>query len=809
MADVNEEFIAEYARVVGNAHIAIEDGIGSLTTPGSALFNLNQLSLLATTRLPAFGVVQTGANTGFNVTVDSSDPTFLRVSSGTIAYNGNLINVSAQRVSIKKAFAGTYSSSYVYGMRIGFPYAEAQNTAGQIYSTVLSEDAKEGDTEIYVENIDTYIELGFPLTAYIGVNTYIVFDGHNSDKSALTIDPAINGGVLSNGSTVGDVIFDSGTRVNFIYEPKVKALYGLPVSTITNDPDLFNYYPLMPSSWLPIADILIENPNSPVVATFGASDAILRTATDYPPANSATPIFTNDDAKIITTSINVAKSELINNKNRASVSDAIVALDQYTTALQDESGLTFREFWGTRPFKATTYFGKGTSFQGLERFEFSNNFSKAYFDITGQDVQRTFAIFRGDLYAFPTTIYGNAPASLTLNSYRGIGTSSSLTRGTYTYGVSAVTASGETPAIYNSVVSFDTTNSNYINELQWQSVGGALFYHIYRKSNISGEQTEYRLTSVGQVTGSGIGTTGIVGSAGTGLSTNFSAFKITTTNNFQLGGLQLRLRATGTGITNTSAEVQIRLYSNDSGTNKPNALIGSFDSIPFSKIVVDSNGDQTTSFQNFITKLDYKTTATTFWIVMKMSAQPSTGSIQVQTSASGTNAYATTTSGSPIPANWTLANNVSLHHKPLGFLDNGRAGTNSVRRGVYLTGAKTFEPRRLRIYIPEITEFPSPTGSSFTRGDIPIYGLDSTDTTETKNELIVTVVAKLGDTETTLTQTIPQGTTRGTSFLLGTEDQIFDSVSDVQVSPGANLQTQQNGAIYWSIYDMFTVETQP
>lgn len=120
MADVNEEFIAEYARVVGNAHIAIEDGIGSLTTPGSALFNLNQLSLLATTKLPAFGVVQTGANTGFNVTVDSSDPTFLRVSSGTVAYNGNLINVTSQRISIKKAFAGSYSSSYVYGMRIGF-----------------------------------------------------------------------------------------------------------------------------------------------------------------------------------------------------------------------------------------------------------------------------------------------------------------------------------------------------------------------------------------------------------------------------------------------------------------------------------------------------------------------------------------------------------------------------------------------------------------------------------------------------------------------------------------------------------------
>ena len=809
MADVNEEFIAEYARVVGNAHIAIEDGIGSLTTPGSALFNLNQLSLLATTKLPAFGVVQTGANTGFNVTVDSSDPTFLRVSSGTVAYNGNLINVTSQRISIKKAFAGSYSSSYVYGMRIGFPYSEAQNTAGQIYSTVLSQDAKEGDTEIYVENIATYIELGLPLTAYIGVNTYVVFDGYNAAKTAFTIDPAINGGVLSNGSTTGDIIFDSGTRVNFIYEPKAKALYGLPVSTISNDPELFNYYPLMPSSWLPIADVLIVNPGTPEVATFGLSDAILRTSMDYPPANSTTPIFTNDDAKVITASINVAKSELVNNKNRASVSDAITALDQYTTALQDESGLTFREFWGTRPFKATTYFGKGTSFQGLERFEFSNNFSKAYFDITGQDIQRTFAIFRGDLYAFPTTIYGNAPASLALNSYKALGTASTLTRGTYTYGVSAVTASGETPAVYNSVLSFDTTNSNYINELQWGSVAGALFYHIYRKSNISGEQTEYRLTSIGQVTGSGTGTTGIVGYAGTGLSTNFTAYKISTTNNFQLGGLQLRLRATGTGVTNSTAEVQIKLYSNDGATGKPNALIGSFDSIPFSKIILDGKGDATTAFQNFVTKLDYKTTSTAFWVVMKLSAQPSTGTIQVQTSASGTNAYATTTAPSPIPANWTLANSVSLHHKPLGFLDYGRSGSTSVRRGVYLTDSKTYEPRRLRIYIPNISDFPTPTGSSFTRGDIPIYGLSSTDSTETKNELIVTVVAKLGDTETTLTQTIPQGTTRGTSFLLGTEDQIFDSVTDVQVAPGANLQTQQNGAIYWSIYDMFTVETQP
>ena len=47
-----------------------------------------------------------------------------------------------------------------------------------------------------------------------------------------------------------------------------------------------------------------------------------------------------------------------------------------------------------------------------------------------------------------------------------LGTTSTLTRGTYTYGVSAVTISGETPAIYNSVLSNSTINHNYINEFR-------------------------------------------------------------------------------------------------------------------------------------------------------------------------------------------------------------------------------------------------------------------------------------------------------------------------------------------------------
>lgn len=817
MAEVNEEFIAEYSRIVGNAHIAINDSIGSDTTPGSALYYLNQLSNLAISKLPYFGVIQPSTTPGFRVTVDSSDTNFLRVTSGQVAYNGNIISVPAQRVSISKSFAGSYSTSYVYGMKIGFPLEEAQNTTGQVYSSVLSADALEGDTEISIANIETFAALGLPLTAYIGGNTYIVFSEINSSRTALKIDPAINNGTLSNGSTIGDVIFDTGTRINFIYEPKVKALFGLPVSTASNDPSAFLYYPKLPDSWLPIADVLVLNSAPRSVATFGSTDAILRTAVDYPSANSTTPIFSTDDARVIQNTITVAKAELNNNKQRASVSDAIQALQNYTIALQEDTGVAFREFWGTRPFKVNTYFGKGTSFEGLERFEFSDNFAKAYFDLNGQDVQRTFAIFRGDLYAYPSAIAGSAPSTLDLNSYRAKGTNSTLTRGTYTYGVSAVTTltgdpnRGETPTKYDSVVSFDSSSSNFINELQWSSVPNALFYHIYKRSNLIGEQIEYRLTEPNQITGSGTAVAGISGTGSTSLATTYAAFKVSTTNNYQLGGIKLRLRATNSALTNTSATVTTLLYSNDGGTGKPNALVSTFDSVEFNDIIRDSQGDLTTSYQDFILKCeDFKTSTTNYWVVMKLSANPSVGNIQVQIANSGTNAYATTNAGSPVPANWTLANNVSLHHQTLGFLDYGRSSSTTSKKGVYLTGKITFEPRRLRIYIPEISEFPSPTGSSFTRGDIPVYGLTTTDTKEIKNEMIVTVVARLGTNDAvTLTATIAQGTLRGTSIPLGTESQIFDRVENVSVSPGANVVTQQGGAIYWSIYDMFTVETTP
>ena len=80
-----------------------------------------------------------------------------------------------------------------------------------------------------------------------------------------------------------------------------------------------------------------------------------------------------------------------------------------------------------------------------------------------------------------------------------------------------------------------------------------------------------------------------------------------------------------------------------------------------------------------------------------------------------------------------------------------------------------------------------------------------------KNELVVSVTAKLGENgiEKTMSVTVPQGTARDTRFLLGESTDLFDRVTNVVVSPGTSLRRISNGPILWDIYDLITVETEP
>lgn len=801
MAGANEEFIAEYARVIGNAYIAVQNGIGDENTPGTAIFNLNQLVYLAKRKLPAFGIVQTGTSPGFSVSVDTIDGSFLNITGGTVAYKDNTIKVPPQRLSIKRNFEGTYSTSYVYGMKIGFPYEEVQKTSGQIYTSVLTQTFSVNDTVMYIDNPKRIIDLGFPITAYIGTNTYVVFSNYNS-SNGLVIDPGIN-------KSSWPSSFEVGTMINFVYEPKIKAIYGLPVSTASNNPVDFDYYPVMPSTWLPIADVLVLNPSSPEVATYGTGTySIYRTAIDYPSQNYSSPIFSDADGIVINKAASAAINQLANEKARASVSDAIVALENYTNAIQKYTNKSFVDYWSSLPLERSTYFNRGVIYEGLERFEFSDNFSRAYHNVTGNDIVKTFAIFRGDLYTNPSLLTGTGP-TIYLNSYSNFkGLDSTISNGTYRYGVSAVTALGETTPVYGTVITSSNANT-YVNTIQYASKAGALFYHIYRLSSFSGELTEYRLTKPYEVTGSGqFSIPSVVGNSNYALTTNGIAFQINPSGGTQFGGIKIRLKISTTDITNDEDYISVKLYSNSASLPSSEITDVEFDNILFSELLRDNQGNATTSYQDFIIKANKPvasdpyftfTPGNSYWIVLTLNQNPSSGTISLSVRNTGSGVFASYNGSS-----WTTVNSNTAYHEILGFIDNGIAGTSIARRGLYFTGKESLIPKQLRINVPVIDSYPSTitTSGGFNT---------SNDPEQTQNDMYVTVIAQNGNNESVTLDTIliPQNTASGSYFLLGTENDLFTKVVDVQVVPGTNLRTALGGSIIWSKYDTFIVESVP
>ena len=165
---------------------------------------------------------------------------------------------------------------------------------------------------------------------------------------------------------------------------------------------------------------------------------------------------------------------------------------------------------------------------------------------------------------------------------------------------------------------------------------------------------------------------------------------------------------------------------------------------------------------------------------------------------------------SDLPVSSSVWTNVTQtgYLKLRGYLDDGNTTGTLTRKGVKLTNTISHSPRRLSVYVPPVENIISNFGLILSGNDSGIAY--STDTT-IKNEIIVTVTAKLGasGTANTFTATVPQGTIRDTRYLLGNSTDLFDRVIDVVVTPGTNLNRINNGPIIWDIYDLITVETEP
>lgn len=607
-----EEYVVEYARAVGDAYIGIRDGIGTEDTPGTALFEMAQISDLASNNLPRFGVLETDP-IGFETTYShADDPTYVSVSSGVVAYKTQRISVEPQKVPIVRATAKQYDETYQYGVKIGFPLSEAKK-ASQIYSTIVSQNASNTDQYLYITDTTTPLTLGFPLKAHVGTS-FVVFSGFNTEGTALQVDPSFTPDGVTYGILGED--FLEKTRVYFIYEPRVQSIVGMPIVSSGTDADAFLYYPSTPADWLAIANILVTGPTI-ITSTVAPTNAyISRTVVEWPSSSS---VFDSSDAKTILRVVTASRSSLKQVKQTASFGDAIAALIDYTNVVADNSNLSFRQYWASQPFRSTSYFARGVSFYDLERMEFPESFKKAYYDYNNDDLQHTFAVFRGDLYDTTNPLINNSLVDDLVN-YNFIATSvpSTLRRGTYVYGVSAVLPSGstygETPASYI-VATTDTNSSNYfINELSWSSVPGALFYHIYRRATITGDQTEARLTDVAEVTGSGafaIPTDTM--STEERLGNTYDAFKFTVAGTTPITTVELELKS-ALALTGTGTDyLTISLVADSSGT--PGAFLKQGENILLSSI--------TTGYTVISSALAYTLTAGNYWIVIGRSAEPS------------------------------------------------------------------------------------------------------------------------------------------------------------------------------------------
>jgi len=815
-----EEIILEIAKNAGNISDAMTLGVGDIDTPSSAIFEINNLLTTAQTGYPYFGIIET-TPLGFLPSYDfTSDQYNVMFGSGTVSYNGSLIQLVQQKIPIRKEFikdynlVGSGSTAHKYGITVGLPLSEAQK-AIQTFNTTVSTASTSGSNILYVASTENASNLGFPLEAHVG-SVYLKFSGINALGTGLIVDSN-----FYNGSNYGVLpsTIATDTPVKFVFQPKLKYLTGFPVETLNEDPAAFIYYPPLPSSWLPVSKILAKNPEDPRVAG-SSKDAFIRTVSDIPTSTSSNLILGNtDDVQDVVNSCNAAISNLSNYRNDLILNNFIDAIRSYSAELIQNTTLTSNQFWSLQPFRPTQYYSKGVSFSGLERFEFPANFAKSYYSRTALDLQHTFAIFRGDLVSYNSAVLGTSgigTSELTGTVITSTSSMSSLLPGTQIYGVTAIssiagTSYVETVPTYVSKVSTNVTNSNYMVELKWQGLGttNALFYHIYKRPSLSTESTEKRITIVNDIQNPPYSTIiPVTDNSFLNLENKNTAFKISANEDCFVGGVTLKLgfNAPNQVASTGSTGLNFTIYENSGSSPNYNSPLTDQPVLLYTDIL-EGSASYTVKFNPGV-NLDANTS---YWFVVNKPVDFSTGlgttSLRTRILSSGSGQIKTLNTDFDGSSVWSSTGG-SAYFLVRGYLDDGNTVGESFRRGIKFNNRIANTARRMSVYVPPIDDIVDDTGLIFNGSSVAIA---STTNKTIKNELLVSVTAKYGTggTEVIMTATVPKGTPRDTRFLLGTETDLYDRVTNVIVSPGTDVTRVGNGPILWDIYDLITVETVP
>ena len=809
-----EEIVLELTKTVGNIYDALNYGIGDVDTPGSSIFEINNLLSMANTGFPYFGILETaplGCDTTYDITYD---PYYVTIGSGQVAYNGSVINLQPQKIPLKKEWSKNYSTggfgaSYKYGVTLGLPITEVQK-ATKTWATTVSTTSVSGTSILYVKDVTIAINLGFPIQAFVG-NYLITFSNVTDDLTGLIVDPS-----YYNGSSFGTLpaTYYLDNPITFFFQPRVKYITGFPVLETSENVNTFDYFPPLPQSWIPISKVMLKNPENPIVVDSGTG--LTRTIVDMPTDISTYQILGDStDKSLIIQSCNEANDALTVYKSNDYVRNTVSAVYRYLSTVSSNSGVTNRELLATQPFRKTEFYSKGTSFSGLERFELPYGFAKAYYQTVGSDVQHTFAIFRGDLITYNAAIGSSNTAAATGLTTEVIPCSnyiSSLSSGTQIYGVTIVYNIStdeyvESIPVYSNLVSSNFTSSNYLVEINWSGAGitNPFFYHVYKKPQLSSDLIERKLTNINEIQYPSYNTmTTIEDNTDLLLRNGLSAFKITPNEDCFVGGVTLKFKytaggqLTGSGTTGLS----VSIYSATGSTPTPNGIITSSSTIRNSDIQQGTN-EYTVKFDNG-TNLEQ---GTSYWLIINKPVDFTTGlgstSLFTRIISGGSGQGLTSINDG---SSWTGTGG-TVYYNFRGYLDNGNISGEILRRGIKLTNRIALEPSKISVYVPYVDDLTS--SNVIFNGSTT--GIATTDDQTVKNDLVVTVIAQNGENgePTTLTTIVPKGTTRNQRFALGNDLQVFDRVIDAYVTPGTDLTRINNGPILWDIYDLITIETTP
>ena len=459
---------------------------------------------------PIFGVYDSPSSFS-SITFNSALKAF-NFSNGQVFFNTNLVTVPSQNISVQDA-------SDVSGLKYYKFYLDYNDfiLASTIFSSTIiavfgnSITVSQLPTQQYLNNFNQ-----------LNLNGYIIkINSIDSNTNVITLSQDVS------------LIAFLNNTVNFIFQPTIKTLV---TTASVGNPANIN----IPDSGIILASAYISVDN---IGNYSLVGTIQNLFVAYPQYLNPVSFFPSQ-AAYNAFLVSIGNSiRIYNNVQTYDIEASLVdSFINYTNNIQT-TATSFDAYWHSQPYSLTEFFQYGTGFQGLQKPDFDKRFKDFWFFYQNVDLTRTLAIFRGDIYGGNSHVgksLGIFPGSINVNNYIDYSNKSSLNTGTYSYGVSAVTPSGEYVPVYIAATNnfFNQKVNNYIS---WTTptISNLLFYHVYRNALQTNGYNLERITNPFSVTNSTLADVILPSTGSQGIGSSNFAIKIKNSDSISglVGGL--------------------------------------------------------------------------------------------------------------------------------------------------------------------------------------------------------------------------------------------------------------------------------